>query len=161
LSPDILSQESGYLGNTVDCIPTLLSIQDLVQKPLGYTASQIRQSITELHTRNQSEAYAALFRENFVKCPPCFGDWSSHIITFTNWSKYKFFDADLSASIKGGDSFHSIPAKPSWIQNWEGISVPNGFIVYGKDTRDNYWMSGTMSSRSWDKVDELLKGQNG
>jgi hypothetical protein len=156
LQNDLLPEGSVYVSNAIGFLNAVLSLQDVVEKPLSYTASRIRQAIQELGTREQVEAFYALLRESSTKLPLFFGDRNMHMITYSNWTKAKLFNVDFSAAIVGGGE--GGVAKPVYIQNNQlGLTLPNGFPIIGKDNEGNYWLSGYMSEGVWEGIQELLE----
>jgi hypothetical protein len=89
-----------------------LSANDIFHKPLGYLASGIRSSVENLGTREQIEALAALSEETVKKgYAPMFGDSTMHLVTFSDWSKARFFDLDFSAAVLK-NNYKDQPNKP-------------------------------------------------
>ncbi|KAL7624935.1 hypothetical protein AAE478_004149 [Parahypoxylon ruwenzoriense] len=156
LEKDLLPKGSKYMSNCVGFINVVLSAKDVLQKPLGYVALQIRHAIVEQGTREQVEAYAALVRKSNVGAPPFFGDGSNHLVSFSNWTKGKLFEVDMSAAaVKPRDT----PCTPCYIQSVEQpYSFTEGFQIVGKDSRGNYWLCGNRVKGNWGKVEAMLKG---
>jgi hypothetical protein len=149
-----------YISNAVSFIPVLLSLGDIREKSLWYTASQIRKAIQELGSREQVETYQALVRNSRGKMPPFFGNANMHMITYSNWSKAKLFDVDFSAAIIGEEGKKRGVAKPVYMQNNQfGLTLPSGFPVLGKDNEGNYWVSGYMSEGVWKGIEKMLEGE--
>ncbi|KAH6658522.1 hypothetical protein BKA67DRAFT_656711 [Truncatella angustata] len=159
LADDLLPSGRPYISNAVAFVNVLLPLDDIVSKSLGHVASTIRQAIKELGTRNQVEAFTAMWRESSAKLPPFFGDSGMHMVTFSNWSKARLFETDFSAALAnpGPADEKRKPARPSYIQNCQfGLCLPNGFPIIGKDNDGNYWLSGYMNKGHWEQVDKQL-----
>lgn len=159
LAKDLLPINNGpYVSNAIGFLNVLLTAQEIFDRPLSHVASAIRYSIEELGTREQVEAFAAMWRESSGKLPPFFGNRGMHMITFSNWSKAGLFETDFSAAVvTPGKEFGKKPGRPSYIQNNQfGLILPNGFPIIGKDNDGNYWLSGYMNKGHWGKIEEQL-----
>jgi hypothetical protein len=155
LQATLLPEGAPYVSNAIGFINVLLSVKDIMERPLSYIASSIRSAITELGTPEQVEAFFAMVRESSGKLPPFFGDRNMHMVTFSNWTKAKLFDVDFSSAIVGTD--RTKVAKPRYIQNNQiGLTLPNGFPIIGKDNHGNYWLSGYMNRSHWDNIEATL-----
>ncbi|KAK7751847.1 hypothetical protein SLS62_006148 [Diatrype stigma] len=154
LGEDLISPGSGYLSNCTGYVYFMLQAKDILQNSLGYVAWQFRRAIYEQATREQVEAYAALVRQSSVSAPPFFGDGSSHMVTFSNWTKALHFGVDLSgAAVKPRDT----PCVPSYIQCVEmPYNFTEGFQILGKDARGNYWLGGNRVKGLWGKIEVQL-----
>ncbi|KAF8848132.1 hypothetical protein BDZ45DRAFT_754153 [Acephala macrosclerotiorum] len=157
LAADLLPSGSVYVSNAIGFLNVLLPACEVFEKPLSYVASMIRNSIKELGTRDQVEAFAAMWRESQGKLPPFFGDRGMHMITFSNWSKARLFETDFSAAVIKPGKESRKPGTPSYIQNNQfGLILPNGFPIIGKDAEGNYWLSGYMNKGHWGRIEEQL-----
>ncbi|KAL7787061.1 hypothetical protein V8C37DRAFT_274641 [Trichoderma ceciliae] len=157
LEADLLLKGAPYVSNAVGFINVLLPVQDILDKPLSYTATATRSAIKELGSRAQVEAFSALWRESNGKIPPFFGNGSMHMITYSNWSKAKLFDVDFSAAVVTPSKGAGKSGLPTYIQNNQlGLVLPNGFPIIGKDCCGNYWLSGYMNKGHWGKIEEQL-----
>lgn len=158
LRQDLLPEGTSYISNAVGFLNIVLSVKDIMEKPLSHVASSIRSAITELGTREQIEAFFALIRQSSAKLPPFFGDRNMHLITFSNWTKANLFEVDFSAAIPG--SSETTSAKPRYVQNNQfGLTLPNGFPIIGKDRQGNYWLSGYMNKSHWANIENILAKQ--
>jgi hypothetical protein len=167
LSVDLLPKGEAYISNATGFINVLLSLDDIISKPLSYTASRIREAIKELGTLEQVEAFYAMIRESSGKLPPFFGDVGMHMITYSNWSKARLFEVDFSAAIVERSEIRGQGtgivgkkgvARPVYIQNNQfGLTLPNGFPIIGKDGEGNYWLSGYMDKGVWEGIEAMLE----
>ncbi|KAI0007091.1 hypothetical protein F4779DRAFT_629404 [Xylariaceae sp. FL0662B] len=155
---DLLKEEDApYVGNSTGFINVLLDIRDIYNKPLSYTAHAIRRAVVELGTREQVEAFAALWRTSLGRLPPFFGDAGMHMITLSNWGKAKMFELDLSAAVVTPGAGNARPGIPKYIQNNQfGLIMPDAFPIIGKDADGNFWLSGYLNKGLWDKIEEQL-----
>lgn len=155
LQHDLLPTNAPYVSNAVGFVHAILSVKDIMERPLSYVASAIRRAIAELGTREQVEAFFSLLRNNSGKLPPFFGDRGMHMITYSNWTKTDFFHVDFSSAVIDGSG--SFGAKPRYVQNNQfGLTLPNGYPIMGKDSQGNYWLSGYMSPSHWDNIESIL-----
>ena len=136
----------------------ILSVKEITGNPISYTASAIRGAINELGTREQVESFQAMVRNNSAKLPPFFGDRNMHMVTLSNWTKAKLFDVDFSPAMIGENTDETVEkGKPRYIQNTQnGLILPNGFPIIGKDSGGNYWLSGHMKKGHWARIEKLL-----
>lgn len=169
LQPDVLSPSKAYIGNAASGAFAHVKAEDVVSRPLSYTALEVRGAIKEQATRSQLEAFAHLSRETLktTGAPLLLGDATMQLIIVSNWSKAKFFDMDFSGALGGhskptGDS--TSPVKPVYIQACafnKGSPVRNAFQVSGKDAQGNYWLSATLRGEVWDAIEQALRGTAG
>lgn len=118
LAQDNLQASSGpYVSNAIGFLPVLLPAHEISEKSLGYAASAVRDAIRELGTREQVEAFAAMWRTSLGKLPPFFGNSGVHMITFSNWCKAGLYEIDFSATIVRRGEGSRKPGRPSYIQN--------------------------------------------
>ncbi|RDA89017.1 hypothetical protein CP532_0680 [Ophiocordyceps camponoti-leonardi (nom. inval.)] len=167
-----------YLGNAWQPIDVLFKAADLSKQPLHSIAYQIRQSIKELSSRGQVEAFTKLWRVSPFKLIPSFGDSGILTIPCSNWTKLGFFDADFSAAIPDRttsstavrhrpDPPHSSRrGKPSFVDfgltgleksmGAEALILPNAVCIMGKDADGNYWLDIGAGRNEWGKIEEML-----
>ncbi|RDA92714.1 hypothetical protein CP533_1402, partial [Ophiocordyceps camponoti-saundersi (nom. inval.)] len=169
LARDLLRLDRPYLGNAFQLIAVLFKATDLLKRPLGSLANQIRQSTKELSSRGQVEAFAALWRASRFRLIPCFGDSGMLIITCSNWTKTGVFDIDLSAAIsrRKHQSDARAPSRrgrPSFVYHnrlgSDALIGPNVLIIMGKDGDGNYWLDGCARRKYWGKMEELLAAES-
>ncbi|KAI0023875.1 hypothetical protein F4780DRAFT_27217 [Xylariomycetidae sp. FL0641] len=157
LAGDLLPEDGTYLSNAIGFIYVLLPLKDVFEKPVSWIASEIRRGIQDLGTRAQVEAFASMWRESSGKLPPFFGERSMHMVTFSNWTKARLYDLDLSPAIITPRTGAGKPGTPSYLQNNQfGLCLPNGFPIMGKDNDGNYWFSGYMNQGQWATIDQQL-----
>jgi hypothetical protein len=164
LAPDLIPEDKTYVSNAICLLPVLLSLGDIRDRPLCYTAFQIRKAIQELGTKEQVEAFHAMVREGSAKLPPFFGDRTMHMITYSNWTKADLFEVvDFSPAIMhsadgSGVRKNEKMTKPVYIQtNPFGLTLPNAFPIIGKDRDGNYWLSGYLNAGQWAEIEMLLE----
>lgn len=154
-----------YIMNAILPTYTLLSASDILQQPLGLVALQIRHTLVKQTTDNQITALASVFRKSIesTRTPPLFGDYSNYLVTFTNWTKGKFFEINFSdAVLQQGDSTEKRPNKlgrPYYFHTFQTGSNParNGFPIMGKDAAGNYWLGGTMRASLWPGIEKYME----
>lgn len=161
LWPDLLPRNASYVSNAIGFIHVLLPAQDIVSKPLSHVASAIRSAIDELGARQQVEAFFAMQRASRWGLQPFFGDSGMHMVTYSNWTKARLFELDFSAAVVGEKGVAAARdgsvGRPRYIQNSQfGLTLPNGYLISGKDGRGNYWLSGYMNKGHWGQIEELL-----
>jgi hypothetical protein len=164
LSKDLLPAGRAYVSNAVIQAIAFLPVSDLLTKPLGYAAAKVRESITQL-TRAQVESLAYDFRKYAHKAgrPPLYGDSSTILVIFSNWSSGKFFDIDFSSAvIKQGmpsDQRSNPVGRPSYVNGdgrVNGFVVRNIFPIMGKDAAGNYWLNGAARAEAWREIEKSL-----
>ena len=146
---DLLPPGRPFLCNCVSSLHALVTIKDILQKPLSYLASQIRLSIKEQSTREQVEAYASLIREDTNRAPVLFGESSMRHLSFTNWTKANMYGVDLSAAAV---RHRETPLMSSYVQGAvKPYKVNDSFYIIG-DASGNYWISGHRIRALWKKM---------
>lgn len=166
LIKDLLPPPAVFLGNAWSGVLSLTSTADVMTRPLSHTASVIRQTMAELCTRPQLEAFVGIYREAFAKAgyPPLFGDCGMQLVVMSNWSKARFYDMDFSSAVvMPGTSEVTGGArgtgKPRYIHPYGCMSGPSArgtFQISGKDGDGNYWVSGLLREETWDKVEKAF-----
>ncbi|KAL7905485.1 hypothetical protein GGI35DRAFT_488403 [Trichoderma velutinum] len=167
LSKDLLPDDLPYIGNAIMGLYTILSVDDVLNKPLNFIASHIRKGIIQQTTREQIEAFVTLIKESRKETGkrPFFGDSATIQLMFSNFGKAKFFDIDFSSAVlKEGPSVkkHPNPLGKPFYQHYEG-HIPHlrncyNFPILGKDHSGNFWLTGRLPLGTWDAVEELLRG---
>ncbi|TVY41307.1 Transcriptional regulator [Lachnellula subtilissima] len=166
LANDLLPPHKAYIANASNSVHALLPAHEILTRPLSYTASQVRRSITQQGTRAQIEALAAIERATYTSSgrSPVFGDSSMKLIVISNWTKTKLFELDFSAAVvKAGVELdrrsHGV-GRPRYVHSCpysNGVPIRNAFPVFGRDAEGNYWMSGTLRVETWRKIEEGFK----
>ncbi|KAJ5604839.1 hypothetical protein N7510_009993 [Penicillium lagena] len=152
------SAEHPYVGNAFGWANVLVRAGDITSKPLSWLARQVRRAINEQGTRAQHEAYYAMVRTSGTGLPiVIFGDGGMAQIGFSNWSKAGLFNLDFAPARQDlqGDR---VPCRPSYVQENHGpIKPADGFFIFGKDEKGNYWSSACKVKGQWEKFEEQLK----
>lgn len=149
------ASKSPYVGNAFGWGNVLVTAGDVNTKPLSWLARQVRRAINEQGTRAQHEAYYAMVREGPGLPIVIFGDGGMAQIGFSNWSKAGLFNLDFAPARKVQKP--GVPCRPSYVQENHGPIKPvDGFFVFGKDEKGNYWTSAYKVKGQWDKLDEYL-----
>ncbi|TVY47294.1 Transcriptional regulator [Lachnellula occidentalis] len=166
LANDLLPTDKAYIANASNSVHALLPAHEILTRPLSFTASQVRRSITQQGTRAQIEALAAIERETYASCgrSPVFGDSSMKLIVISNWTKTRLFELDFSAAVvEVGVPLegrrHGV-GRPRYVHSCpysNGVPIRNAFPVFGRDAEGNYWMSGTLRVETWRKIEEGFK----
>ncbi|PTB37401.1 hypothetical protein M441DRAFT_30547 [Trichoderma asperellum CBS 433.97] len=153
---DLIPDKRLFLSNCVGFLSTLMPAKDLLQKPLSYTASQIRRSIKEQSSREQIEAYTSLIRlDPANRAPPFFGNSSMQLLMFSNWQKANMYGTDLSAATV---TPRRTPLTPSYVQSVQGpYNFSDGIIIVGKDAGGNYWLSGYRAKGLWGMMEKKME----
>ncbi|KAL9619777.1 MAG: hypothetical protein Q9160_005613 [Pyrenula sp. 1 TL-2023] len=171
LSAEHLPAAKAFISNAATEIYTFLPACEILSQPLSAVAHAVRRSMTEGGTREQVESLAALRRESMERAgePPIFGDATMEMISFSNWSKGRFFETDLSAAVVGSDGDggeEDLPARtngpgiPSYIQfdAWsKKFQLRNIIPIMGKDAAGNYWLEGPLRKGVWDVIERKLR----
>ncbi|KAJ5473615.1 hypothetical protein N7475_003181 [Penicillium sp. IBT 31633x] len=152
------SADHPYVGNAFGWANVLVTAGDVTSKPLSWLARQVRRAINEQGTRAQHEAYFAMVRTSGMGLPiVIFGDGGMAQVGFSNWSKAGLFNLDFSPARRGPVN-DSVPCRPSYVQENHGPVKPaDGFFIFGKDDKGNYWSSACKVKGQWAKFEEQLK----
>jgi hypothetical protein len=148
------------LSNAVFTISALGTASDILTKPLSYTASLVRKSITEQSTRPQVKALAALTRTAVGQTgrPPVFRDGGTRLVIFSNWTNAGFFKLGFEAALVGEGQATQV--KPSFV-NLAGVSnglSPRGsWPILGQDEDGGYWIQGNLRSDLWPEVEKKIE----
>jgi len=165
-SKSIIPTSSVLLGNAVLLVSTFASAVDIATKSLSYTASLIRQSIAEQGTYEQLDALTALTRKAVEQTGrhPVFGNGSTSLVVFSNWTKAKFFELDFGRAVLGGEKLGEgdtkVVSKPSFVNSTgiaSGISPRGTWPILGKDQSGGYWVLGNLRSDLWAGVERELE----
>lgn len=147
--------EKPYVGNAFGWANVLVKAGDVTSKPLSWVAREVRRAINEQGTRKQHEAYYEMVRTSGKGLPIIiFGDGDMAQIGFSNWSKAGLFDLDFSPARKVQKDG---ACRPSYVQENHGPVKPaDGFFVFGKDEKGNYWSSAYKVKGQWEKFQAQL-----
>ncbi|ORY11968.1 hypothetical protein BCR34DRAFT_537431 [Clohesyomyces aquaticus] len=161
-SPQLLPKGVAYISNCVSAIHTLFTYSDILTKPLGLLAAQIRIDLTQQSTRAQVEAQVRLSRKSIAKSnrPPIYGTGDMQMSTVSNWSKGKMYETDFKAAVVGGHENKSRRGKPSFVQAdglADGFSVRNSGCVLGRDGEGNYWVTAVLRPVVWEGVERAIR----
>ncbi|KAH8657136.1 hypothetical protein BGZ60DRAFT_384179 [Tricladium varicosporioides] len=160
LSSSLLPKEKAYISNAVFAVYALVPLNQLINKPLSWTAYQVRKSIVEQGTLSQVQALDRIQAANGA-LPPVFGDTSARMVVISNWSKAKFYEIDFSAAIiKAGIEEEGRKGKPShiFVQGFNNkFSTRNAGPIYGKDGEGAYWLTSTLRDEAWGRIEENLR----
>ena len=149
-----VADDHPYVGNAFGWANVLVKARDLSEKPLSWLAREVRRAINEQGTRAQHEAYYAMVRQGPGLPIVIFGDGGMFQVGFSNWSKAGLFDLDFSparVTPKEGT------CRPVYVQENHGPIKPvDGWFVFGKDERGNYWTSACKVKGQWPKMEEFM-----
>ncbi|PYI17552.1 hypothetical protein BO99DRAFT_444609 [Aspergillus violaceofuscus CBS 115571] len=161
-----LPTSKAFISNAATEIYTFLQVKDFFTRPLSYAAHAIRQSMTTGGTREQVEALQCVKRQTFATeghSWPIFGDTSMEMMSYSNWTKGKYFETDFSAAIvceglpaaqraeKPG--FASMVQFNAWSTKFD---LRNLMPIMGKDAAGNYWMQGPLREVVWRGIEREL-----
>ncbi|KAM7197838.1 hypothetical protein V8F33_005330 [Rhypophila sp. PSN 637] len=154
LIPD--PETSPYVGNAFGWANVLVTAGDVASKPLSWLAKQVRKAINEQGTKAQHEAYYEMVRTSGTPLPiVIFGDGGMAQVGFSNWDKAGLFKLDFSPARVGKGEGTCMPV---YVQENHGPVKPaDGFFVFGKDGRGNYWTSAYKVKGQWGKLQEMLE----
>ncbi|KAJ4303027.1 hypothetical protein N0V90_001918 [Kalmusia sp. IMI 367209] len=167
LGNDRLPSAKAYISNAATEIYSFIKVQDFFKRPLSYTAWAVRKSMMQEGTREQVEALAHLKKQN-VHTWPIFGDASMEMMSYSNWTKGKYFETDFSPAIlKVGFAPAKRAEKPGFasmvqFNAWTtGFDLRNLMPIMGKDAAGNYWLQGPLREITWNQIDKELKKAEG
>ncbi|KAL4914773.1 hypothetical protein BDW62DRAFT_219853 [Aspergillus aurantiobrunneus] len=168
LGSDHLPSAKAFVSNAATEIYTFLSVRDLFAKPLSYAAYAVRRSMMEGGTREQLEALQAVKKHTLAKeghTWPIFGNASMEMISYSNWTKSKYFETDFSAAIvREGFPREARAEKPGFasmvqFNAWSTkFNLRNIIPIMGKDAAGNYWLQGAMRDVVWKRIEKQLEG---
>jgi hypothetical protein len=160
------SAGSALIANATFPTYTFLSVRHVLEEPLSFVASQIRQSLEQQRNKEQLQAFAAIYKTTIEKAghPPVFGNSSVLMIACSNWGKSRLFQVDFSPAVLAS----GIPlsqrvnqlGRPSYVNATgatNGFSTRNAGPVIGKDAAGNWWLAFTLRSEIWIAVDQQLR----
>lgn len=180
LASDLLPPEKAYVANAACAVYTILPARYFFpsQAPLSAVASAIRHTLQTQGTREQIDAWAYNVRSAEGR-PLVAGTWNGRLLSYSNWSKAKFFDTDFSGAVirsglapqhavgvgqellqKGDKKQEKRPrteriGRPSYLHAWgimTGYKVRHTVAIFGKDASENWWLSATLRKGSWAAV---------
>lgn len=155
LTPDLLEKGKAYVGNACGYAATLLPARDVLHGKLLDVASRVRQSIATAQSRQEIEAYVALFRRAPGAVMPAFGDGTTYSIIMSNVLQANFLDNDFSGALETPPEQRDTRAgKPVWAHSFQPFCYPSFFSLIAKDSAGNMWLSGNMAKQRWDALRE-------
>lgn len=154
----------------LDCsfyLRTRTTVGKWMEKPLGIAAAELRQSLIQQRTPEQTEAYAALAKESMEATgkSPSFGPPDALTFLWANDDAGRLFHVDFSSAVRKPETVRGRRAdsfgKPSLVMDIADLTnVGNIAIVQGLDHDGNWWMEWQMSDDNWRKVGEQLRAIN-
>lgn len=155
LSRDFDTSSRPYISNMFTMYYSLMPARELLSKPLGWLAAEIRRAIVEQGTREQVEAYFALQRKSPGRVMPFFGDAGMHLMTPSNWCRANLYGHDFSPATVDPQQRQEV--YPSYVQSTQlPFSFPEGTLIIGQDKASNYWIYGFRVKGLWAKVEKAL-----
>lgn len=170
LDENRLPSHSAFVGNAVFIAATFLSTRQILERPLSFVASRLRDTLVQQRTKEQVQALTAMWKTFLDKTGlmPVFGTSDMLLFTCSNWSKGKFFEVDFSAAVVavgvplsqranklGRASYINLAAHKSF------MPIRNSGAVVGQDAAGNWWTTWAMRAEAWPKIDEHLKAWSG
>ncbi|KAG5926952.1 hypothetical protein E4U42_002771 [Claviceps africana] len=153
---------SALVSNAVFGALTFLSVRQVQEKPLAFTAHEIRKALIEQRTAEQFEALDAIRRDSLANAghPAVFGRPDMYMLMISSWAKARLFELDFSAAVlrRGETSAErkNPLGRPSCIQgrSTRDFATRNTGVVIGKDAGGNYWLSYTLQKEAWRAVEQ-------
>jgi hypothetical protein len=158
-----------YLTNMAVAVFTFLS-PEVATGPLGPIALENRRRLAEQATEGQVLAGLRELREeqspgNIDPATMLYSDANAVLMPFTNWTKADLYkSADFSAAIvRAGEDVSTRNNPPGTMvfhhasSMRQGPTVRNVIVVLGKDHADNYWLTGSLLPRTWERIEESIK----
>ncbi|RHZ55808.1 acetyltransferase sphE [Aspergillus thermomutatus] len=160
----IPSASCALVTNAVFATLTFLSVRQVLEEPLSFTASEVRKSLIQQRNAEQLQALDAIQRDTLDNAhhPVLFGNPSMYTIMISNWVKAKLFEVDFSAAVeREGMTAHKRSnqlGRPSSIQGTgtKGYATRNTGVVIGKDATGNYWLLYSLRKGVWPDVERQL-----
>uniref|UniRef100_L7J4Q1 Uncharacterized protein n=1 Tax=Pyricularia oryzae (strain P131) TaxID=1143193 RepID=L7J4Q1_PYRO1 len=152
-----------YLANCVTGLNVYTTIRSLTAAT-AQTAAAVRRSIVELGTLEQLAAMHALclkdprklWKMRFAGLP------TAHMAIFTNWTQALFHQVDLApAAVAGegcpeGQEGQVVPSFVGSHMNSRVWPLRDQFVIIGKDSQGDYWLSGTLRKGLWANIEQEL-----
>lgn len=170
--PNLFNSPGVYVNNLLAFAVTHLTAGEALTLPLGKLALQFRESLEAQITEGQVRSRLRLTRKQ-AGAPMLFMEPSAFMISGSNWTKARFFDAvDFSpAVIKTGKPFVpasasataarvTAPGKPVYYHSVLVLDVSmlrNIFNILGRDAAGNYWINVVLNPDHWPKIEEEIK----
>ncbi|TWU72714.1 hypothetical protein ED733_004288 [Metarhizium rileyi] len=151
-----------YVQNTAVCVYTSVDCEMLLSRPLGELSHVFRQSIQASATDEQIRAQLRIFRTlGHKKRIPLYGNPDSHLMSFSNWTKFDLFNAaEFSPAILSTSSTDSgAPVKPVYMHCQalgENRLLRDCFHITGKDLDGNYWITAFLYPEDWTRLEEYM-----
>jgi len=159
---DLLSNDKVFVGNATAMCSTRLTCDQLLERPLWQVARQIRESLTELQTKEGILSIAS--GQKRYGTPT--GDPPGNIgfpLALTNWNKAGFYKLDFGgAVVRNGPTLETKGAGqccPSYFEivtHDEGTALRGGGIVMGKDNNDNWWIDWYIQKELWPALERKI-----
>lgn len=161
--PDVFDPSAAYVGNFARSAQTQLTAEEARFLPLGQLALRYRESLASQITEGQVRGMIRFTRE-LGKSPLLPIQSNSIMLTCSNWSKAKFFDAvDFApAVVKPGpkSDVAPVPGKPVYFHAMSTKEDPpmlrNIYNVLGKDCAGNYWVTAKLPPAVWQNIDKEI-----
>ncbi|KAB5523158.1 hypothetical protein GE09DRAFT_1178567 [Coniochaeta sp. 2T2.1] len=133
------STEHPYVGNAFGWANFLVTAGEVASKPLSCIARQYEMVLTST-----------------TGLPiVIFGDGGMAQVGFSNWSKAGLLNLDFAPARKLAKE--GLPCRPSYVQeNHRPIKPVDGFFIFGKDDKGDYWTSAYKVKVQWAKFEEQL-----
>ena len=161
-----LPGKKAYVGNAVLGAVTLTTMSEIDTWSVGEFAGRLRKDLKEQRAPGQIKAIVAWLLRCFNEgkgspLPP--GSWNQSILSWSNWSRAKFYDMDFSSAVvKTGGATHERSTKvgrPSLVLTFghaDGLSVRNGGPLIGQDGRGDWWINWYLRDEAWAEVEKAL-----
>ncbi|GAB1194116.1 hypothetical protein APSETT444_003357 [Aspergillus pseudonomiae] len=160
----IPSATCALVTNAVFATLTFLSVRQILESPLSFTASEIRRSLIQQRNVEQLQALDTIQRNTLDNAhhPALFGNSSMYTVMISNWVKAKLFEVDFSAAVEREglalDKRSNQLGRPSCIQGTgtKGYATRNTGVVIGKDAAGNFWLLYSLRKGVWSAVEQQL-----
>lgn len=160
--PELFPRDTAYVGNAWLTSHTILTADEVLERPVSYLASKLRHSLLAQRSKDQIKDYMAVQREGMKKIEPTIASMlglSNMLIHCSNWHQARFFDVDFSPAI-------ICPAKKTRSAARPRLIIPNTFYrwpmllntgsVIGKDADRNWWLTWHLKKGVWRKIEKQL-----
>ncbi|KAG5932552.1 hypothetical protein E4U53_001270 [Claviceps sorghi] len=152
---------AALVSNAVFGALTFLPVRQVREKPLAFTAYEIRKTLIEQRTAEQLEALDAIRRDSLANAgqPAVFGKPDMYMLMISSWVKARLFELDFSAAVlrrgQTSDKRKNLLGRPSCIQgsSTRDFATRNTGVVIGKDAGGNYWLSYSLRKEAWPAIE--------
>lgn len=167
--PALFNPDAAYVQNAPCGLLVMQTASEILTKPVGELALDIRKALAEQTTESQMRLAAAVSAEALraTGSLPVTGDATSYLTVYSNWSKAGLLDiVDFSpAVIRSSDVNRTRQPKlgklghPVFFHSRSltmGKFTTSMLLVHGRDHKGDMWFGGDSSPYAWEKLIDYI-----